>query len=106
MSRFRPNLVLDGLEANGEDHVDEIRFETPDGPVRLKLVKPCTRCSIPDVDPATAAQGHAVRDALAAYRADARMNGAITFGMNAVIVEGVERALRVGMEGEADYRFD
>jgi len=106
MSRFRPNLVLDGLEANGEDHLDEIRFETPEGPVRLKLVKPCVRCTIPDVDPATGVQGHAVGDTFTAYRSDARMDGAITFAMNAVIVEGIERPLRVGMEGAADYRFD
>ncbi len=106
MQRFRPNLVLDGLEANGEDHLDEIAFDTPDGAVRLKLVKPCSRCSIPDVDPLTAQTGHAVGDTLAAYRADARLDGAITFGMNAVIVEGVEAALRVGMTGGATYRFD
>ncbi|MFT3664735.1 MOSC domain-containing protein [Piscinibacter sp.] len=106
MQRFRPNLVLDGLEANGEDHLDEIVFDTPDGAVRLKLVKPCARCSIPDVDPATAQTGHAVGDTLAAYRADARLDGAITFGMNAVIVEGVEAVLRIGQAGTASYRFD
>ena len=106
MARFRPNLVLDGLEANGEDHVDEIAFDTPEGPVRLKLVKPCSRCPIPDVDPLTAVPGHAVGDTLAGYRADARLDGAITFGMNAVIVEGIERALRVGMTGGASYKFD
>ncbi|HJW10549.1 MAG TPA: MOSC N-terminal beta barrel domain-containing protein [Albitalea sp.] len=106
MARLRPNLVLDGLEANGEDHLDEIVFDTADGPVRLKIAKPCSRCAIPDVDPATGETGHAVSDALAAYRADARLAGAITFGMNAVIVEGIERSLRVGMSGSATYRFD
>ena len=106
LQRFRPNLVLDGLDANGEDHVDEVSFDTPEGPVRLKLVKPCARCTIPDVDPLSAEQGHAVGDALAAYRADARMQGAITFGMNAVVVEGIERTLRVGMQGGATYRFE
>jgi len=106
MQRFRPNLVLDGLDAHGEDHLDEIRFDTPEGPVRLKLVKPCSRCSIPDVDPLTAETGHAVGDALAAYRADARLNGALTFGMNAVIVEGFDCTLRPGMVGSATYRFD
>jgi uncharacterized protein YcbX len=106
MQRFRPNLVLAGLDAHGEDHLDEIRFDTPDGPVRLKLVKPCSRCGIPDVDPLTAETGHAVGDALAAYRADARLNGALTFGMNAVIVEGFGRTLRQGMVGGATYRFD
>ena len=106
MQRFRPNLVLDGLDAHGEDHLDEIRFDTPEGPVRLKLVKPCSRCSIPDVDPLTAETGHAVGDALAAYRADARLNGALTFGMNAVIVEGFDCTLRPGMVGGSTYRFD
>jgi uncharacterized protein YcbX len=105
MARFRPNLVLDGLDAHGEDHLDEIVFATDEGPIRLKLVKPCSRCSIPDVEPTTGEPGHAVGDTLAAYRADARLNGALTFGMNAVIVEGIERALRVGMAGEASYRF-
>ena len=105
MARFRPNLVLDGLDAHGEDALDEIVFDTPDGPVRLKLVKPCARCPIPDVDPATAETGHAVGDTLAGYRADARLDGQITFGMNAVIVEGIERALQVGMTGMASFRF-
>lgn len=106
MQRFRPNLVLSGLDAHGEDHLDEIHFATPDGPVRLKLVKPCARCSIPDVDPLTAETGHAVGDALAAYRADARLNGALTFGMNAVIVEGFDCLLHTGLVGGATYRFD
>jgi uncharacterized protein YcbX len=106
MARFRPNLVLDGLDAHGEDALDEIEFSTDEGPVRLKLVKPCARCPMPDVDPLTAETGHQVRDTLSTYRADARLAGAITFGMNAVIVEGVERALRVGMAGGATFRFD
>lgn len=106
MARFRPNLVLDGLDAHGEDALDEIVFATDEGPLRLKLVKPCARCPIPDVDPVTAATGHAVRDALAGYRADARVGGRITFGMNAVIVEGIERTLRVGLAGRATFRFD
>lgn len=106
MERFRPNLVLEGLDPHGEDHVDELSFDTPEGPVRLRLVKPCSRCSVPDVDPATGTQGHGVADVLAAYRADPRLDGAITFGMNAVIVEGIERVLRLGMTGGATYRFD
>ena len=106
MARFRPNLVLDGLDAHGEDALDEIAFATDDGPVRIRLVKPCARCPIPDVDPVTAEPGHAVGDTLAGYRADARLAGQVTFGMNAVIVEGIERALRVGMSGTAGFGFD
>ncbi|MBC7715311.1 MAG: MOSC N-terminal beta barrel domain-containing protein [Pseudorhodobacter sp.] len=106
LARFRPNVVLDGLDAHGEDHLDEIAFTTPQGEIRLKLVKPCTRCSIPDVDPVTAEPGHAVGDVLASYRADARMQGVLTFGINAVIVNGIDSTLSVGMQGAASIRFD
>jgi uncharacterized protein YcbX len=106
MARFRPNLVLGGLDAHGEDHIDEIVFDAAGGPVRLKLVKPCGRCPIPDVDPITAVAGHAVGDVLQQYRADRRLQGALTFGMNAVVVEGFDRLLRAGMSGRAGYAFD
>jgi uncharacterized protein YcbX len=105
MERFRPNLVLDGLQAFEEDHVDGLTITTDDGPVRLKLVKPCTRCTIPNVDPAAGVAGHEPGDTLAGYRADPRMGGAVTFGMNAVIVEGIERTLRPGQAARATLRF-
>ena len=106
MARFRPNLVLSGLDAHGEDHLHELAFATAGGPVTLRLVKPCVRCPIPDVDPVTAEPGHAVGDALRSYRADSRMDGRITFGMNAVLVEGIDRRLRVGDVAEASIAFD
>ena len=106
MARFRPNIVLGGLDAHGEDHLDEVVFDTADGPVRLKMVKPCGRCTIPDVDPATGEAGHAVGDVLRQYRADRRLDGALTFGMNAVIVEGIDRSLAPGMSGRASFAFD
>jgi uncharacterized protein YcbX len=106
MRRFRPNLVLSGLQAFDEDHVDDIRIDTDEGPVVLRLAKPCVRCTIPSVDPATGEQGHEPGDTLAGYRADPRMNGGITFAMNAVIVEGFERTLRVGQRGIAGWRFE
>jgi uncharacterized protein len=105
MARFRPNLVLDGLDAHGEDALDEITFATDEGPVRIKLVVPCVRCPIPDVDPVTAERGQPIVATLSGYRADARLDGQITFGMNAVIVEGIERALRAGMAGAATFNF-
>jgi len=117
MARFRPNLVIDAddeaLREHLEDNVEELRFQTADGPVVLRLVKPCARCPIPDVDPATGvpdgeagiAAGATVSDVLATYRGDARLDGAVTFGMNAVIVEGFERVLRIGDSGEATLSF-
>jgi uncharacterized protein YcbX len=107
MQRFRPNVVLDGIaDAHGEDFIDTLEIESPDGPVQLKIVKPCARCSIPDVDPLTAATGHAVGDTLRGYRADARMDGALTFGQNAVIVAGVGHCVRVGAAVRAELKFD
>lgn len=106
MTRFRPNLVLGGLDAHGEDHLDEIVFDAPEGPIRIKLVKPCARCSIPDVDLATGAAGRAVGDVLQQYRANAKLDGALTFGMNAVIVEGIDCTLRVGQTVSASWRFE
>jgi len=103
MDRFRANLVLDGIQAYDEDHLDEITIDAEGGPVRLKLVKPCTRCTIPSVDPQTGVQGQQPGDTLAGYRADARVGGGITFGMNAVILEGFDRVLRLGQRGAATW---
>ena len=73
--------------------------------MRLKLVKPCPRCPIPNVDPDTGTAGSEPGDTLASYRADARVGGAISFGMNALLVEGLERTLRTGLRGSASLRF-
>jgi uncharacterized protein YcbX len=106
MNRFRPNIVIDGLpDPHGEDFIDTLTIASPDGDIVLKLVKPCSRCTIPDVDPATAEQGHAVADTMAAYRAEPRLDGALTFGQNAVIVSGFEHRLRVGARVHAELAF-
>lgn len=105
LARFRPNLVLDGLDAHGEDGLDELRFDTPEGPVCLRLVKPCPRCPVPNIDPLSAESGSEPGDTLSGYRSDPRVNGAITFGMNAVIVEGVGRDLQLGQAGRGTVRF-
>jgi len=105
MSRFRPNLVLDGIDAHDEDHVRQLEIDTPQGTVRLELVKPCARCSIPGVDPLTGIQGFEVVDALAAYRSDPRVDGAATFGMNALVVGGVGHVLAVGQPCRARLAF-
>jgi uncharacterized protein YcbX len=105
MARLRPNLVLDGLQPYDEDHLDELRFDAEEGPVRLKLVKPCTRCAIPDIDPETAAIGTEPGATLAGYRADARVGGAISFGMNAIVLEGIDCVLRAGQVGTASWKI-
>jgi uncharacterized protein YcbX len=106
IERFRPNVVLSGIEAHDEDRVGTLHVETAEGEVTLRPVKPCARCPIPDIDPATGVSGPEVGDMLRTYRSDARVNGAITFGMNAIVLQGVEHALRVGQAVGANLRFE
>jgi uncharacterized protein len=106
IERFRPNLVLDGLEAHDEDRLDLVRIETAEGEVQLRPVKPCPRCPIPNIDPATAEIDPVVTDTLQGYRRNDVVGGAVSFGMNAIIVAGMEATLRVGQPVRANYRFD
>jgi uncharacterized protein len=106
MQRFRPNLVLAGLKAYDEDHIHELEISTDEGPVTLRLVKPCGRCTIPNVNPADASTSHEPGDTLAGYRADARVKGAVTFAMNAVVVSGFDHVLRVGQSVRGSFKFD
>jgi len=105
MARFRPNLVLVGLQAWDEDHIDTLTVSTDDGPVRLQLVKPCVRCSIPNVDPVTAATSDEPGATLATFRADPRMDGGLTFGINAVVLEGFGHTLRCGQAVTGSWKF-
>ena len=104
VERFRPNIVLSGLDAHDEDRVAMFEVATA-APVRLRPVKPCARCPIPNVDPATAEVDPAVGDTLQGYRQNDRLNGAVSFGMNLVIAEGIDQVLRVGQTVTADYHF-
>lgn len=109
INRFRPNLVLGGLDAHDEDHLTVLEVEMDaERQVRpcLALVKPCARCPIPNIDPVTAQTHPGVGDALMAYRQDARVNGAITFGMNAIVQAGAGGVLRIGQSVAASYGFE
>lgn len=104
--RFRPNIVLSGVEPHDEDRIGAWRVQTDGGVAALENVKPCARCPMPNIDPATATSTPAVGDALQAYRQDPRLAGAITFGMNAIVLAGDGLMLRVGQPVGADWAFD
>jgi uncharacterized protein YcbX len=111
MERLRPNIVLaaapDGAwQAHDEDRVDLLQIQTPNGGVQLRPVKPCARCEMVNVDPQTAARSAQVLDLLQTYRQDARLDGALSFGMNLITVAGLEQTLAVGQPVRATLRFD
>ena len=105
MRRFRPNIVLGGVQSHDEDRVGAMHISTDDGTAVIEPVKPCGRCPIPDIDPTTATSSPVVGDTLQTYRLDPRLQGAITFGMNAIVIEGDGQVLRVGQTVNADWRF-
>lgn len=82
MTRFRPNIVIDGSEPWGDDFWKVIKV----GDVIFDLVKPCDRCVVTTTDQATGERvGKEPLKSLANIRrsADPRVNG-VLFGSNAV----------------------
>ena len=106
MNRFRPNVVLSGVEPHDEDRLGRWRIATEGGEAMLDNVKPCARCPIPNIDPDTAVPSPSVGDVLQTYRQDRRLGGAVTFGMNAIPLSGVGQVLTVGQAVAAEWRFD
>jgi uncharacterized protein len=100
MERFRPNLVIDGIEAFDEDRIHELRA---DG-VTIRIVKPCTRCSITTTDQQTGQRdGVEPLETLKQFRFDRALHG-VTFGQNAIPVSGVGSELRVGQVFEIIWK--
>ena len=100
MERFRPNLVIDGVEAYDEDRMHELRA----GPVTLRIVKPCTRCSITTTDQQRGAvDGVEPLQTLKEYRFDRELRG-VAFGQNVIIVSGVGETLRVGQTFDVTWK--
>jgi uncharacterized protein YcbX len=102
MDRFRPNLVLTGLPPYGEDALDDLVA----GEVRLRRVKPCTRCAITTTDQVTAEiTGDEPLRTLKSYRWDKALRG-VAFGQNLIVVAGAGAQLRVGLGMRAAARTE
>ena len=64
MTRFRPNIVVDGCEPFEEDSWKKIRI----GEIDFDVVKPCSRCVIPTIDIKTGEKQKEVMQAMLKYR--------------------------------------
>ncbi|KMQ74222.1 MOSC domain-containing protein [Marinobacter subterrani] len=79
MRRFRPNIVVEGVGPWDEDNWQQLVI----GDNRLSIVKPCSRCVMTTVDPATGQKDTALQPlrTLSGYR---KTSDGVIFGQNAI----------------------
>lgn len=79
MARFRPNLVIMGADPWAEDGWQRLRI----GGVELDLVKPCARCLVTTLDPATGLP-HPRQEPLRSMAGFRKQAGKLMFAVNAI----------------------
>ena len=100
MNRFRPNVVLNGLQAYDEDRIHDLT----DGAIRLRIVEPCTRCKITTTDQAKGeVAGEEPLTTLKTYRWSKALRG-VMFGQNVIVMSGVGEQLRVGQHLDIEWQ--
>ncbi len=77
MDRFRPNIVINGNQPWAEDSWKKLAIND----ITLSLLKPCSRCIMPSINPQTAEKQMTVNQTLQAHR---RRERDTYFGQNAV----------------------
>ncbi|MFP5019452.1 MOSC domain-containing protein [Pseudonocardia phyllosphaerae] len=77
MTRFRPNVVVDGAPAWAEDGWRRIRI----GDAAFRVAKGCARCVLTTADPETAVKGREPMATLARHR---RFGSGVWFGVNLI----------------------
>ncbi|MCK5353499.1 MAG: MOSC domain-containing protein, partial [Methyloprofundus sp.] len=75
--RFRPNLVITDCTSYAEDSWREVSI----GDINFRLPKPCSRCSVPQIDPETALSDKEPLRTLARTR---KWKNKVYFGQNAL----------------------
>ena len=97
MTRFRPNLVISGCPGYAEDSWREISI----GTIEFRLPKPCSRCSVPTINPVTAQTG---KEPLTTLNRIRKWENKIYFGQNALHnqcgILSVGDAVQVKVTGE------
>ena len=92
MIRFRPNIVVNGQRPYEEDEWNTIKI----GELTCYNVKPCTRCTIPNVNPKEGKKDTSVREILDSYRHSDELDNPL-FAINLVhAVNTVGKRIHVG----------
>lgn len=85
ISRFRPNIVIDGDAAFAEDGWASVRI----GEVEFRFASQCDRCGVTTIDPASSKSGHEPLRTLAKHR---KWDGHVWFGAGLIpLTPGVVR---------------
>jgi len=91
MDRFRPNVVIFGNHPFEEDHWNQITI----GQHQFTTPKPCARCQVVNINPATAKSSKEVLKTLSTFR---REGNKVMFGMNGCWLGDGECEIEVGDE--------
>ena len=94
MNRFRPNIVLTGLDAFSEHAVDVLSAAE----YSFSLRYPCERCVVPTIDQESAIRDPGMQPFKTLTEINAMPNNprAPAFGENAVLESGEDRHLNIG----------
>jgi len=97
MNRFRPNIIVEGVDAWEED--SWLSISIGDAPsVTFDLVKPCSRCKVPTIDQATGLVGHEPIRTMHDFRTGnilgwnnpSEFKHSVFFGVNMCLVPGTK----------------
>jgi uncharacterized protein len=100
MNRFRPNIVVIGVDEHEEDYFTHARC----GEVELRFVNPCFRCSMTSIDQQSGKPGLEVLPVLSTYRYDEGAKG-VKFGAYAAISAGVGARLQIDADLDVEWDF-
>lgn len=87
--RFRPNIYFKTVVPFEEDELEDLAT----GEIALRVIKPCARCQVVDIDPTSSVSGKEVLKELSIFRKDGNK---VLFGVNMIALS--EGWLRVGEE--------
>lgn len=95
MDRFRPNIVIKGLEPLQENRIDQLTCS--DGRYKLGIRKPCKRCKVTTVDQQSGqiANPKEPLRTLTLMKTIPKLHGAY-FGQNSTLVSGDGETIKVG----------